>query len=170
MFRVSEHSRSALFARRHYRAEIIPTALALYASLPQDTLEGVDLEVGHTLPESVFVVTSTVRPSWPRWGGNPSGTSRMGHAGNTAASDTLNSRRRLTHGSFSSGDGGATGVENDVGTRHARIGASSTEFMQGPWIVFRVAREEYLEYYQRQAAALDSAIGVSSGNVDDMLC
>ncbi|CAM9625209.1 unnamed protein product [Hapterophycus canaliculatus] len=146
---------------RYYREEVIPTALQLYASLPQDVLEGVDLEVGHTLPDSVFVVTGTTRPSWPRWdGGSPavaispaiegSGTSRGGGGGGTG-----------------SGGGEAPRARGPCG---GGIGCTATTgFVPGPWVVFRVARGDYLDFYRNQSAALDQVVGVSAAEVEQML-
>lgn len=159
---------------RHYREEVIPTALDLYASLAQDVLEGVDLEVGHTLPESIFVVTGTARPSWPRWGGSPSVASATpplieGGGAGRGSNDVNGSDTRRNNGS------GGTGFGRSP--RQGRGGASggaggmtrAREFVPGPWVVFHVARDDYLEFYRDQAAVLDQAVGGSAAEVENML-
>eukprot|EP00752_Nemacystus_decipiens_P006235 g5625.t1 len=169
---------------RHYREEVIPTALKLYASLPQDVLEGVDLEVGHTLPESVFVMTGTARPSWPRWGGSPPAVTTTpsieGQGGNVRGG-----------GGGGGGDGGVGfGVFNGSGGDSVRMGGGGRGggmrcaggweggrsgrgvrgvFLPGPWVVFRVARDEYLDFYGGQAAALDQAIAGSAVELGHLL-
>ena len=181
---------------RHYREEVIPTALKLYASLPQDVLEGVDLEVGHTLPESVFVMTGTARPSWPRWGGSPSSAV-------TAATPSIEGQREHAPDSHGAGHGGGGGGEMGFGGGRfipgrafsgsggggVRMGGGGMRcaggwegggggsgggggrgvFLPGPWVVFRVAREEYQEFYRGQAAALDQAIGGSTVELEHLL-
>lgn len=185
--------------RRHYREEVIPTALKLYTSLAQDVLEGVDLEVGHTLPESVFVMTGTVRPSWPRWGGSPSaattttpsiegggrgnvpgsgvGGHGTGHAatGGERGGDGVGGggtgsggERFIRGGSYSRRSGGSGGMRYAGGWEGVG-GGRRGGFMPGPWVVFRVAREEYLEFYRGQAAALDQAIGGSTIELEHLL-
>eukprot|EP00904_Undaria_pinnatifida_P012381 jgi/Undpi1/8273/HiC_scaffold_25.g10742.m1 len=153
---------------RYYVEEIIPTARALYTSLPQDVLEGVDLEVGHTLPESMFAITGAVRPSWPRWGGNPS---------------TL--RRPLGQTSLAGGGGGGSG---DAGSRTSNNGSSGgggsanngvesmdewkevAGFVPGPWVVFFVERQDYLDFYASQAEALEQVVGGYGTELEDMVC
>ncbi|CAM9490404.1 unnamed protein product [Ectocarpus fasciculatus] len=163
---------------RHYREEVVPTALELYASLAQDVLEGVDLEVGHTLPESIFVVTGTVRPSWPRWGGSPSAATAAtppliegGEAGGGGFNDVNGSDTRRNNG-------GSAGTGFGRSPREGRGGASgggrgmarARGFLPGPWVVFHVARDDYLEFYRDQAAVLDQAVGVcSTAEVENML-
>lgn len=251
----------SLFNARYYRDEVIPTALALYACLPQDTLEGVDLEVGHMLPEIMFVISKIPRPFWPRWGG--SGTPGAITDGNDQSSSSPalppshGVRERPTVGSWMEGNtnrGGGDGVGRDasrgggagvaiglsvevptgvstgfsaefsngnsnsvssafpneyvggdfsnrfegVGSpgRHSgggvgddahefpvldgdesflvweslgRVGNSAGErFVRGPWVVFRVKREEYVKFYTEQASTLDQVVlGTTKG---DMLC
>lgn len=154
---------------RNYREEIIPTALELYASLAQDVLEGVDLEVGHTLPESIFVVTGTARPSWPRWGGSPSAataTPRLieGGAGR-GSNDVDGSHTTRNNGSGGTGFGRSPREASGRGRGMTR----AREFLRGPWVVFHVARGDYLEFYRDQAAVLDQAVGGSAAEVENML-
>lgn len=181
---------------RHYREEVIPTALKLYASLPQDVLEGVDLEVGHTLPESVFVITGAARPSWPRWGGSPSavattpsiegsrgngpgsgaGSHGTGHGGGGSGGMGSRGGRFIPGGYFNGSgsgsrrsSGGSVGGMRCAGGWEGAGGRRGGMFMPGPWVVFRVAREEYLEFYRDQAAALDQAIGGSTVELEHLL-
>ncbi|CBN78508.1 hypothetical protein Esi_0126_0067 [Ectocarpus siliculosus] len=154
---------------RNYREEIIPTALELYASLAQDVLEGVDLEVGHTLPESIFVVTGTARPSWPRWGGSPSAataTPRLieGGAGR-GSNDVDGPDTTRNNGSGGTGFGRSPREASGRGRGMTR----AREFLPGPWVVFRVARGDYLEFYRDQAAVLDQAVGGSVAEMENML-
>ncbi|CAM9618526.1 unnamed protein product, partial [Pylaiella littoralis] len=158
----------------HYREQIIPTALELYASLPQDVLEGVDLEVGHTLPESMFVVTGTARPSWPRWGenlpstGTGTATSPTVVAGGEAGAGGTGNNSPGSRGGGAGMGGGGRG--NGMGCTEGRDGSGGGRaFLQGPWVVFRVAREEYLEFYGGQAAVLDQAVGGSAAELEHML-
>lgn len=170
---------------------MIPTALKLYASLPQDVLEGVDLEVGHTLPESVFALTGTARPSWPRWGGSPSVVTATtptieGERGNAPGSSGAGSHRPGRAGAGDDGGGGSG--SGGMGIRDGRFisgspfgggggdsgraiggGGGRGRFLPGPWVVFRVAREEYLKFYRAQATALDQAIGGSAVELEHML-
>lgn len=142
---------------RYYREEVIPTALQLYASLPQDVLEGVDLEVGHTLPESVFVVTGTNRPSWPRWDGSSPMAATTPPAIEGASS---------VGGGTGTGGGGAPCAR---GPDDGDIDGAALGFLPGPWVIFRVARGDYLNFYRSQAAVLDQAVGVSAAEVEHML-
>lgn len=159
---------------RYYREEVIPTALLLYASLPQDVLEGVDLEVGHTLPESVFVVTGTTRPSWPRWDGNspmattPPAIEGSGASGGGGGGGGSGASGGGVGGGGTGGGGGdspcARGTNGGGGG-----GSAGGKFLPGPWIIFRVARADYMDFYRSQAAALDRAVGGSAAEVKHML-
>ncbi|CAN0172506.1 unnamed protein product [Ascophyllum nodosum] len=140
--------------------------MELYACLPQDMLEGVDLEVGHTLPESMFVMTGTVRPTWPRWAerqASPPAT-RLAGGARSSWSGFRDGFSRL------SGNGFGNGLSNRGGGRCGMRCAGGWEgslgFVPGPWVIFRVAQADYLEFYAAQAVALDEA----TGDLGNMLC
>lgn len=65
------------------------------------------------------------------------------------------------------GGGGGVGGLRCAGGRDGSGGGRA--FTYGPWVVFRVAREEYLEFYGGQAAVLDQAVGGSVAELEHML-
>lgn len=151
--------------------------------------------MGHTLPESMFVLTGTVRPSWPRWGESPSAPPLTGRTGSYA-----NVNRDNTNGSNtnSNSTNGNTVQSNNDGRGEGRSEAGSfgqfffrngpgglggggmmrcgggwqggQGFLPGPWMIFRVAREDYLEFYRGQKEALDQVVGGATAGLEDMLC
>lgn len=72
------------------------------------------------------------------------------------------------------GDGGGSegengdGVSNGIGGYGGDIGRGNECFIPGPWLVFHVRREDYVEFYIRQAKSLDLVVrGLCA---EDMLC
>lgn len=173
---------------RHYRDEVIPTALELYASLPQDILGGVDLEVGHMLPEAMFVITGIARPSWRHWEPLASPAAPQRHAINFSNGHAANDYTGHGYGGYGYASGvsirgrrgGRSGVAVEEDNRSSARGEGRLDgtscsagglegwlgFEPGPWIIFRLTQAEYLEFYAAQAVALDEAIG----GMGNMLC
>lgn len=188
---------------RHYRDEVIPSALALYTALAQDTIEGVDLEVGYMMPDSILAVSRTERPSWPRWSGvgralygdTPWGyygaNIGVGEGGNRPLGINQSTPSPIresnvqrgvrstgtVHGDsvFVSSPPSSTAVDPDgaVGEAGRRIAGSHGQplafgadqlrrqaaFVPGPWVVFLMRQQEYLDFYRGQASALEQLVG-----------
>lgn len=114
------------FINRHYREQVIPTALVLYTSLAQDVIGDVDLELGHILPESMFTISGTVQPSWPIWRGNSAGNSGRAIL-NGGASDTRGSTDDNSFEISQSIATGTTGEESRPAGYSLGVGDSSTD-------------------------------------------
>lgn len=131
--------------------------MEFYANLPQDILEGVDVEVGHKLPEAMFLITGITQPSLQRHPRSFSnGYGYEDREGGLAAEGEENSNR-----SSGRGEGRLSGISCSAGESEGWLG-----FEPGPWVIFRLTQTEYLEFYAGQAVALDEA----TGGMGDMLC